>query len=446
LDVGILVISREGKVCSSNTAYASLRRLARDELIGRPVQEVDRRQRLGLLLRTGTLAPELPMAVERRRNREAIIPLWEAGELMGVVVVVTPATKLAEEGRRGIPSPGRRHREAKVTWTARHTFADIIGTSPALVQAQELAQQAAQGGTAVLVVGESGTGKELFAHAIHAASPRQAQPFVPVDCLAIPRELLETELFGYAPGAFTGASREGKPGKFELAHRGTIFLDEIGEMPLEMQAKLLRVLQERQISRVGGITSIPVRCVVIAATNRDLESLVAQGRFRRDLLYRLDVIRIHVAPLRERPEDIPVLVAHYWAQKSQELGRSAELAAGALRVLEGYSWPGNVRELVNVVERLLVGVDKPVIEPRDLPPHLQQAMLGQAQRLPVLDLSMARAETERRTLGRALRQAQGNRTKAAQLVGVSRASFYRKLKAYGLLPDDDAPEPLRHIR
>jgi transcriptional regulator with PAS, ATPase and Fis domain len=294
-----------------------------------------------------------------------------------------------------------------------------------------------------LIVGESGTGKELFAHAIHAAGPRHRRPFVPVDCSAIPRELLESELFGYAPGAFTGASREGKAGKFELANGGTIFLDEIGEMPLEMQAKLLRVLQERQLIRVGGVHPQPVTCAVIAATNRDLESLAAQGRFRRDLLYRLDVIRIEVPSLRERPEDIPLLVAHYWEHKSRELGRVAQLSAEALRVMEGYPWPGNVRELVNVVERLLVSSTKPVIEPSDLPATVQTEGLGRVRRFPLFHLGTVVAEAERKTLDRALRQAQGNRNKAAQLVGLSRASFYRKLKAYGLLNGERDPMSLR---
>jgi transcriptional regulator with PAS, ATPase and Fis domain len=352
------------------------------------------------------------------------------------VVVVSPiqarVESTGEETRRRALGPGS-HDSA---WPARYTFADIIGHSPALVQARELARQAAQGGSSVLVVGESGTGKEIFAHAIHAAGPRYRRPFVPVDCSAIPRELLESELFGYAPGAFTGASREGKAGKFELANGGTIFLDEIGEMPLEMQAKLLRVLQERQLIRVGGVTPQSVTCSVIAATNRDLETLVAQGRFRRDLLYRLDVIRLEVPALRERPEDIPLLVTHYWELKSRELGRVAQLSAEALRVLEGYTWPGNVRELVNVVERLLVGSTKPVIEPSDLPSSIQAEGAGRLRRFPLFHLGTVVAEAERRTLDRALRQAQGNRNKAAQLVGLSRASFYRKLKAYGLLQGD----------
>jgi two-component system NtrC family response regulator len=200
-----------------------------------------------------------------------------------------------------------------------------------------------------------------------------------------------------------------------------------------MQAKLLRVLQERQLIRVGGVSPQSVTCAVIAATNRDLETLVSQGRFRRDLLYRLDVIRLEVPALRERPEDIPLLVTHYWERKSRELGRVAQLSAEALRALEGYTWPGNVRELVNVVERMLVGSIKPVIEPCDLPAVIQAEAVGRPRRFPLFHLGTVVAEVERRTIERALRQAQGNRNKAAELVGLSRASFYRKLKTYGLL-------------
>jgi transcriptional regulator with PAS, ATPase and Fis domain len=298
------------------------------------------------------------------------------------------------------------------------------------VHARELARRAAQAGCVVLLLGESGTGKELVAQAIHRASARQAGPFVPIDCAAIPRELLEAELFGYAPGAFSGAATAGKPGKFALAHGGTIFLDEIGEMSLEMQAKLLRVLQEHQVVRLGGVAPVPVDFTVIAATNRAIEEMASQGQFRRDLLYRLDVMRIVIPPLRERPEDIRPLVEDYWERKGRELGTEICLSEAALRLLEQYSWPGNVREVVNMVERLLVGATTFVIEPEDLPPSLWQERAEGISRKSLWHLSAAVAEAERRTLKEALRQAQGNRNEAARLVGLSRASFYRKLKEY----------------
>jgi len=338
------------------------------------------------------------------------------------------------EAMRGQPDLPRLRGGSKTScWAARYTFADICGHSPALVHARELARRAAQAECAVLLLGESGTGKELFAQAIHCASPRQAGPFVPIDCTAIPQDLLEAELFGCAPGAFSGASAAGKPGKFELAHGGTVFLDEIGEMPVEMQSKLLRVLQEHQVVRLGGVAPVPVDFTVIAATNRALDEMAAQGQFRRDLLYRLDVMRIAIPPLRERPEDIRLVIEASWERKSRELGKEIRLSEAALRVLERYRWPGNVREVVNVVERLLVSATTFVIEPEDLPSPLGQPRVEASSREPLWHLAAVVAEVERHTLEAALRQAQGNRNEAAHLVGLSRASFYRKLKSYGLL-------------
>ncbi len=331
------------------------------------------------------------------------------------------------------------------TWPVQYTFADIIGISAQLMQARELALQAAKGGSSVLLVGESGTGKEMFAHAIHGASPRSASPFVPVDCSAIPQELLEAELFGYAGGAFTSAAKEGKPGKFELAHGGTIFLDEVGEIVLGMQAKFLRVLQERRVVRVGGVTSIPVSFALIGATNRDLKSMVAQGLFRRDLLYRLDVIRIEISPLCEHPEDIPLLIEYHWERKSRELGKTVKLSSEALRVMEEYSWPGNVRELLNIVERLLVSASKSVIYPHDLPAYLTRKTTGDSLHFPTFHLQTILQEAERRTLERALRQARGNRNKTALLLGLSRASLYRKIKFHGLVDIDREEKPLLRL-
>lgn len=428
LNLGILVVSRVGLVCHYNTAYAHLRKVAPGQMIGRSVYELDRRRRVRTLLHSGAPLAERPVAPERRRNKETLIPIREEGQLLGCVVVVTPASETPETATRDTQRRVQRTGRGDPVWPTQYTFAHIIGNTPALVRARELALRAAERGSSVLLVGESGTGKELFAHAIHATSPGRVFPFVPVDCSAIPHALMEAELFGYAPGAFTGADQKGKPGKFELAHQGTVFLDEIGEMPLEMQAKLLRVLQEHRIMRIGGVTPIPVIFSVIAATNRDPESLVAQGRFRRDLLYRLDVIRIEIPPLRERREDIPLLVEHYWQRKRRELGKVAKLSANALQVLEEYSWPGNIRELLNLVERLLVSVSKSVIEAEDLPPYFALRSVH----FPPFHLPTVLAEAERRTLEQALRQAQGNRSKAAQLVGLSRASFYRKLKVYAL--------------
>ena len=429
LNMGLLVVSHEGVISHYNSAYAQLRNIPLGTMIGQSVAALDRRETIRAFLESGTPRPEKVMDFDMRRNQETLIPIQEGRHMLGCIVVVhtlhEPLPVVAAGGRR-------RPTRSSTPWAAQYSVADIVGDSSALVRARELALQAAPVNSSVLLLGESGTGKELFAHAIHVESPRHDRPLVPVDCSAISRELLEAELFGYAPGAFTGAAKDGKPGKFELADGGTVFLDEIGEMPLEMQAKLLRVLQERRVIRVGGVTPTPVDFRIIAATNRDLESMVAQKRFRHDLLYRLDVIRIDIPPLRERPEDIPRLLEYAWQRKSQELGIAAVLSPKALEVLVRYLWPGNIRELMNLVERLLVSVRKRVIGPQDLPLYVKQGLTEEVRDISTFSLKAVVAEAERQTLEKALQHTQGNRNMAAELVGLSRASFYRKLKEYGL--------------
>jgi transcriptional regulator with PAS, ATPase and Fis domain len=428
LDQGILVVSQDGLITHYNAAYAQLRNIGATELFGKPLELLDRRNTITAYLRTGKAPSVKPVDFEQRRNRETVIPIREDGRLLGSMVLVTPATASPAE-----TSQRRRTLHASTPWTALYGVDDIIGTSPAMQNARQLALSAARVDSSVLLLGESGTGKELFAHAIHMASKRSQGPFVPVDCSAITRELLEAELFGYAPGAFTGADKDGKPGKFELAEGGTVFLDEIGEMPVEMQAKLLRVLQDRRIVRVGGITPIEVDFRLIAATNRHLEAMVQDKRFRHDLLYRLDVVRIEIPALRERGDDVAILLEHAWQKKSRELGVLTTFSPAAIRVLSRYAWPGNMRELLNLVERLLVIVPKAVIEPEDLPLYVRQ---GQGEvnlpDAPAFYLKTVVAEAEQHAIEKALRHAQGNRNAAAELVGLSRASFYRKLREYGL--------------
>ncbi len=429
LEQGLLVVSNEGLISHYNAAYARLRNIPVGALLGHPVEAVDRRGSLRALLRSGTPPSVQPVDFELRKNQETLIPIREGHRLLGGIVLVTPAAARLSGASQ---STRRRSSPTKTPWTVQYAVEDIVGTSPAIVYARDLAIRAAQGTSSILLLGESGTGKELFAHAIHAASPRSAHPFVPVDCSAISRELLEAELFGYASGAFTGASKEGKPGKFEMADGGTVFLDEIGEMPMEMQAKLLRVLQERRVIRIGGMSPTDVDFRIIAATNRDLASMVAENRFRQDLLYRLDVIRIEIPSLRQRPEDLPLLLEHAWQRKSRELGILSTFSPSAVRVLTGYLWPGNMRELFNLVERLLVSVPKSVIKPEDLPAYVRQGQREAPRDIPSLYLKTVVAEAERQALEKALQHAQGNRNTAAELVGLSRASFYRKLKEYSL--------------
>jgi transcriptional regulator with PAS, ATPase and Fis domain len=284
----------------------------------------------------------------------------------------------------------------------------------------------------VLISGESGTGKELFAQAIHHASARRLYPFVRINCAAIPQELMESELFGYEQGAFTGAFYKGKPGKFELAHHGTVFLDEIGDLPLHMQPKLLRVLEEKELERVGGTAVIPVDFRLIAATNQNLEQMVADGRFRRDLFYRLNVFPLKVPPLRERREDVLPLTHHALDRILQDSpGKALRIDSAAEKMLRDHDWPGNARELCNVLERIVSSMDGETVLPHHLPFPVFSPKGGSAVREP-LRLREAMARAEEQALRSALAMANGNKARAANLLGIHRTLLYKKMQKHGL--------------
>ena len=316
---------------------------------------------------------------------------------------------------------------------ARYTFHSIFADHPLIKEAIQLAKKISSSRSTILILGESGTGKELFAHAIHADSPRADGPFIRVNCAAIPKDLLEAELFGYEEGAFTGARKGGKPGKVELAHRGTLFLDEIGDMPLDMQSKLLRVLQEKEVERVGATRPTQVDIRVIAATHRSLETLIKEGTFREDLYYRLQVFTIQIPPLRVQGSSI-LAMANYLIQKlNSELCTSVTgISPRVEAILLSHSWPGNVRELQNVLERAVQVADHGKLEPVHLPPYLQERKVVVNGENVTLDLEAELAKTEKRVLLAALQRAGGNKVKAASLLGMHRASLYRKLEKYGI--------------
>jgi two-component system nitrogen regulation response regulator NtrX len=309
----------------------------------------------------------------------------------------------------------------------------MVGDSPAMLQLRQQVEMAAPTNGRVLILGENGTGKELVARTIHQSSRRKNGPFVEVNCAAIPEELIESELFGHVRGAFTGAVAE-KPGRFEQANAGTIFLDEIADMSLKTQAKVLRVLQEQVMERVGGTQRIRVDVRVLAATNKDLPAEIKAGRFREDLYFRLNVIPIFVPPLRSRPADIPLLAEHFIALLSAEYGRrSKRLAPEAAARLQQYSWPGNVRELRNVVERVIIMGAGDTITAQDL------AFLGRdgiPETRPVVDhavpLATARDEFEKDYILQTLAAQQGNMSRTAEVLGVERSNLYKKLRAFGI--------------
>jgi transcriptional regulator with PAS, ATPase and Fis domain len=308
----------------------------------------------------------------------------------------------------------------------------FIGEHPLMQKIQAMVHRVARTEATVLITGESGTGKELVARAVHNVSLRANHPFVPVNCAAIPQELLESELFGHVRGAFTGASSS-RVGMFQLADGGTILLDEVAEMPVALQAKLLRVLQNKEIRSVGADRALAVDARVVASTNKDLAKEVEKGTFREDLFYRLQVIPIHLPPLRARRSDIPILVHHFLDRSNKKYGRNVELAAEAMIYLWEYDWPGNVRELENLIERLVILSEGNCIGPEDLPPHVRSFISEKKIPHPVLnerDLNLRHAleQFKSRIIDEALRRTNGNKTAAAQLLGLKRTTLVAMLR------------------
>lgn len=315
-----------------------------------------------------------------------------------------------------------------------YSFRNMIGKSEAMAQVFELVEKVADHKTSVLITGESGTGKELIAKAIHSTGGRASHPMVALNCAGIPEKLLESELFGYKKGAFTDASKD-KPGQLEEAQGGSVFLDEIGELPLSLQAKLLRVLQEEEITPLGGTGSKKIDVRVIAATSKDLPGEVRKGNFREDLLYRINVMSIHLPPLRERRGDIPLLAAHFIDHFNKKLNKHVEgISSDAMPILMEYPWPGNVRELENIIERALLLAPGEWITPAELPPNLTRAdeMPPYIKPEETLSLKKASQRLERTLIEKALRITGGNRTEAAKILEVSRPMLLSKIKSYNL--------------
>ncbi len=339
----------------------------------------------------------------------------------GAVITFQPAERVTELGaatRKNLHSEG---------FVTRYDFSSIVGESPQIARAKHIADGYAASSGAVLIAGETGTGKELFAQAIHKAGARRQGPFIPLNCAALPSSLLESELFGYEEGAFTGAMRKGKPGVFELAHQGTLFLDEISELNKHAQLRLLRVLQEHSVMRLGGSKMIPVDIRIITATNRNLWQMVEQGRFRKDLYYRLNVLPLFIPALRDREGDVAVLARHFLHSGSG--GRIPELRQRDIRQLEAYPWPGNVRELQNVMERYALSAGEGVDVEALLAPQMEWASLDGTSSGPSLSTEQ---REEREQIRDALRRCGGRRGEAAKLLGINRTTLFRKMGRYAI--------------
>ncbi|MCL6612649.1 MAG: sigma 54-interacting transcriptional regulator [Peptococcaceae bacterium] len=428
----IEVADINGTIKYVNPAFSRITGIPEKERIGQNIFEASPDGALATVLRTGRI-----ILGHRTRvggsNAEVIsnsAPIVVDGKMEGGVVVFqhfTDVMKLAEELRKTTTIIENLTDKLGQVTTSKYSFDDIIGNSPELKKCISLAEKAARSNSTVLLLGESGTGKELFAHAIHAASMRRENPFIKVNCAAIPETLLESEFFGYAKGAFTGAVKS-KIGKFELAHGGTIFLDEIGDMNLLLQAKLLRVLQEMEFERVGGNQTIKVDVRVIAATNRNLRELIRQGKFREDLYYRLNVVEITIPPLRVRKEDLPSLVNNLIIKLNRKLGKKIKgLSKDAEEVLLSYDWPGNVRELENVIERVMVTADEELLTKRNLIQHVNQFRISPERDIDLMPIDQMEEMLIRKAIANFGNTVEGKR-RAAQALNISLATLYNKLK------------------
>ena len=433
---GVIITDPEGSVIFFSETYGQFLGMNPQKKIGRHCTEVIENTRMHIVAQTGLPEINHPHRIMGQDMVVQRLPIWIDGKLVAVfgqvmfedvkdVSVLASKLSLLESKVELF------QKELVNLRSSRYSINNIQGKSKIITELKRLALKAATVNSTVLLMGESGTGKELFAHAIHDASMRRLNPFIRINCAAIPKDLLEAELFGYEPGAFTGATRS-KPGKFELAHRGTLFLDEITELPLEMQPKLLRVLEDREVERLGGTRVTRCDFRLIAATHEDPEELVKQGRFREDLYYRLNVIPLKIPPLRDRKGDISILAENILARLARELGRTVtKISDDVLKTFENYDWPGNIRELSNILERTLCSMEG--VEDTVRLDHLPVIFQTQSERSPRPHSSSLRNikdVSEKEALMQALDASNNNKQKAAQILGIHRTALYKKMKKF----------------
>lgn len=424
---GVVAVDMSERIEILNPAMERLLERPASDLVGRKLSEVAPELSLLRTLREPRAEIDELQKLGTRAVLASRLPITEQGAQTGAVLTCQDPESIQRVDR---DLRARRHKPAV---GVRYRLSDLVGTSAGIVHARLLAAQYARSDATVLIVGESGTGKELLAQGIHAASKRSKQPFIAVNCAAFPESLLESELFGYEEGAFTGARRGGKLGLFEAAHTGTIFLDEIGEMPVSLQTRLLRVLQEREILRIGAIEPTRVDVRVIAATHRDLTQRIATGDFRRDLYYRLNILRLELPGLRHRRQDLPELVAHLTQKISARAGTSVARDQRVQKLLDAawnYEWPGNVRELENLIERIAM-LENPAdatladVQLRELIPEIfSDGSPGE----PAASIAIHREESETQLIRRALDECGGSYAAASKRLGISRTTLWRKLK------------------
>ncbi|MBC7416028.1 MAG: propionate catabolism operon regulatory protein PrpR [Herminiimonas sp.] len=419
----VLAVDRQHRIIAVNPRMQELLDKTDTPLLGKSLDVIEPELSLTQTIQSGVEERALVLRFARRDWIANRTPIREHGDIVGAAVTLYDAQKITEADTT------LRMQQRKRQVSAKYSFADLLGSSPAFERAINTARRFARTDMTVLIVGESGVGKELFAQAIHNDSARAGQPFVALNCAAFPEPLLESELFGYEEGAFSGSRRGGKRGMFETAHTGTLFLDEIGDMPLSLQTRLLRVLQEREITRVGGVVTIPIDVRVIAATHQPLQEMIAARQFRQDLYYRINTLRLPLPTLRERPADLELLAQTLVARAMKRLGSLLEtepIMAPLLPYLSSYAWPGNVRELENIANRIAVFL-------LQFSPGETISYDGLREDCPELFLPAHFSATDENgdaelRVTEALRSSEGNRTLAAQRLGISRSTLWRRMQ------------------
>lgn len=431
IEDGVVVVDADGRICFENEAYSRIIGVPMRKTIGKDMHHIEPDALLLKVLKTGQ-----PAACKRHLIKSVhkyvsmrMFPIWRDGAVTGAYSVFRDVTELRRLGRE-VERVSQVAKELSSQLDAEFSRFRMIGRDPKFHTLISRATTAANTDATVLIRGENGVGKEGFAKLIHQASLRRDRPIITVNCAAIPESLIESELFGYEEGAFTGAKKGGKVGKFELAQGGTLFLDEVGDMPLLMQSKLLRVLQEGEIEKLGREENIPVDVRIVAATNQPLEELVAQKKFRADLYYRLNVISLVIPPLRERRDDILLLANHFLEEYNQRYQRKAVLSRNAGQILREYDWPGNVRQLRNCIESAVILCDGSEITPADLtlgPFEPVQTVSGDSTSLPAISLREAASRFEKQMIRNTLQLCGGSIDQAARRLEISRRTLYRKL-------------------
>lgn len=441
-DDGFVVVDKNNRITDINDKYCEFLKTSSSEAVGKPVTEVIQTSKLPELMQMGVKETGMVIKIgeDTGFTEDALVLVNRAGirgadgEMIGAIAQVRFRLQTMDSAQKLMEKYNELeyYKDQYLKNTGSY-FEEALGSSDVFKEVKKQGIKAARTSFPVLLTGETGTGKEVFANAIHNASDRRDKPMISINCAAIPGELLESELFGYEEGSFTGAKKGGKKGKIELANEGTLFLDEIGDMPLSMQAKLLRVLQEKEIEKIGGYKTIPVDIRIIAATRKNLEEMIEQGLFREDLYYRLNVINIEMPPLRKRKSDIPILAKHFLDRLNREYKSSIILSKEVLECFEGYMWPGNIRELDNVIKSAYASCDSFRIKLIDLPSKMVAShRVSEESRDETKRLAGLMEEYEKNIITEELRKYSWNCKKAADELGIHKSLLYKKIAKYGI--------------